>query len=242
MSSKNLVKDLAALSPADLKIFVWSFGVVKQNALIGIDVVEPHHRALKRILVDYRPAAPKLLSLLDALADANRRVSHARPSSKGVQALVTPVYADREQLMAQLTVWGMAGLVPMNIVDRIREGTGKIDAAEDVLAIAALVEQYPSVKGAFVGSMASLDEKVERARNALALLKPTGTAARPNLELDQALDHESRVWVLVQRQHEVLWQDAVRIFGRAVDEHVPSLVSRSFKRRAVTPEPIAPTG
>ena len=241
MPSPLIRKELAALSPAELKVFVWSFGVVKQNALIGIDAVAPHQAKLKRLFSHYTPAAPKLLVLLDALAEANQAVARARPSSKGVQALASPVYVDREGLMAQLTVWGLTGLVPMNEVERIRQGTGKIDAAEDVLAVANLVERDPAVKNAFVGSPQSLTQKVARAKALLAVLKPSGTAERPNHALEHALDDEARVWALVQRQHEALWQEAACLFGRKADEKVPSLVSRTVRRLAAsTAEPVSP--
>jgi hypothetical protein len=240
-SDASVLKEVAALSPAELKMFVWNLGVVKQNALIGVDALEPHHATLKAIYTHYTPAGVKLLSLIDVLAQAHQRVKRARPSAKGIQALSTPVFADREQLIAQLTVWGLTGLVPMAEVNRIKAGTGKIDAAEDVLAIADLVERQPEVKAAFVGSGKSLEEKVGRAKALLDVLKPIGTNERPNHELEEALDFEARVWVLVQRQHEALWKDAARIFGRRVDDKVPSLTVRSSTRRAPKAEPAPAT-
>ena len=93
-----------------------------------------------------------------------------------------------------------------------------------------------------MGLPKSLAERVTRAKTLLGVLKPTGTGARPNYEYEQALDHESLVWLLVQRQHDALWKDGARNFGRSVEERVPALGSRTVGRHAApvvpgTPDP-----
>ncbi len=232
----------AALSPGDLKAFVLSLDVVRQNARIGMAAISPHHDALKRIFVKYVPVEPKLTVLLDALQEASARVDEARPKTKANLQLVAQIWKDRETLMPQLEAWGVNGVVDLKDVERIRAGSGSIDAAKDVLAIAAIVKRTPTLKTMTFGAEL-LEERVARAKAYLAIATPDGTAELPNRAFHEALDLQSRVWTLVAAQHDQLWLHGAAIYLRDVEQHLPALGSRIGTKRAApealpVPEPV----
>ncbi len=76
-----------------------------------------------------------------------------------------------------------------------------------------------------------LAEMVKRANALLALAKKVGARSRAAEAYHQALEVQSRIWKLVQIQHEELWVHGTQVFGRAVDEFVPPLGSRVFAKK-----------
>jgi hypothetical protein len=133
------------------------------------------------------------------------------------------------------------GLVDPKDVERIRSGGGPIDAAKDIIAIAALVERDLAVNSALIGAHL-LDERVERAKTYLAMATPNGTTEMPNRAMRHALEVQSRVWTLVVRQHDQLWLHGAAIYLRDVDAQVPLLGSRHTSKRTEpaveTPAPV----
>lgn len=103
----------------------------------------PHHATLKALFKKYEPAGARLMFLIDALAEATHIIDAARPKTKGNQQLVSQIWKDRESLMPQLDSWRANGVVDAKEVERIHAGTGSMDAARDVLAVAAIVKRLP---------------------------------------------------------------------------------------------------
>ncbi len=229
----------AALSSGNLKAFVFALDVVRQNARIGIAAIEPHHETLKRLFKKYVPAEPRLTVLLDALQEATERLDEARPKSKINLQLVAQIWKDRESLMPQLEAWGVNGIIDPKDVERIRAGSGSMDAAQDVIAIASIVNRKPKLKSKMFGAEL-LDERVERAKAYLAIATPEGTSEVPNRALQEARDLQTRVWTLVAAQYDQLWLHGAAIYLRDVDEHVPLLGSRVVTKRGAPDAPPVP--
>ena len=53
--------------------------------------------------------------------------------------------------------------------------------------------------------------------------------------LTQAQDVLNRFWTLVNHRYDVLWRSGAWIFGRAVDEQVPPILSRDLGPRKAKP-------
>lgn len=144
--------------------------------------------------------------------------------------------------MPQAELWATNGLVDEGEIERIRAGVGPIDAAKDVIAIAAIVNASPAIKAKMFGAD-ELAKRVARAHAYLALATPSRTAELPNLPLAKAVDHQARLWTLVLAQHAELWRHGANIFNREVDEHVPTLNSRVVTKHPdapVEPAPVVP--
>ncbi len=232
--------DALSLKPAELKEFGSDLELVLYNANLGITAVEKHAPQLKLATKGYVWAGSKLRMYLKALVETTTEVERARLPTPGVRELTSEVFADRDLLMSNLTLWGKVGIVPVAEVERIQAGLGPFDAARDVLDIAELSRRVPEAKRRLMLGGSSLDAMVDRANRLLAMLKPAGARERSPDALTEALDAQSRAWTLVLMAHEDLWADGARIFKKDVDEHVPSLLSRTNKRTTdpvTEPEP-----
>ena len=167
-------------------------------------------------------------------------VARAKPFSAGVAKLAEPVFVDRAVLLGQLETWGKVKAVPMNEVQLIKQGTGVIDAAQDVLAIIVLSRQFPKAK--LMKSEEELAAMVTRATALHSVVKPSDQP-RERRALDDAMKMQSRVWTLLCQQYEEVWRYGALLYGRDVDAYVPSLGFRLAKRRgskSTSPVP-APT-
>ncbi len=234
-----ILAQAASLSPAQVKAFLSSFDVVRQNARVGLASVAPHHEKLKGMLIKYVPAEPRLTVLLDALHDATLKIAQERAKTKINVQMINQIWADRAALMPQAELWATNGLVDEAEIERIRAGSGPIDAAKDVIAMAAIANASPEIKAKMFGAD-QLDERVARARTYLDIATPSGTVELPNLALSKALDHQARLWTLVLEQHAELWRHGANLFGDQVDEHVPALNSRVVTKHAEAPVEPAP--
>lgn len=229
-----------ALNPDELKTPTVDFELAKGNAARAVAAVERGEAEIKAYAKHYISAAVRLWVLFDAFQAVTRLVDLARPLALGVRKLLDPVYADRDVLMAQLTVWGKVNLVPANEVERIKAGTGPIDAAQDVLSIIELPSRYPVLEGKLLHSAKELDQMVQRAKALLAVVKPT-SLRRTNDGYAEQLDLQARVWTLLVRQYERLWKDGAFLYGREVDEYVPALGSRVVVKHRADPVVPGPT-
>ncbi len=234
---ESILQAAMLLNRNELTIYKLDTEFVEINARFGIHSVEQREAQLRERLIDYAPAGPHLLELIDALNEASNEVDLVRPTPSGVPKLSEPVYADRNVLMAQLIAWEITGLVPKAEVDRIKAGQGVIDAARDVLAIVKLTSKYPVTKPKLMSTPQELAEMVKRANALLALAKKVGARSHAAEAYHQALEVQSRIWKLVQRQHEVLWIHGTQVFGREVDEFVPPLGSRVVAKKAAAVVP-----
>ena len=234
-----VLSQAASLSPAEVKAFRFTFDVVRQNARFGMASVAPHHETLKAMFITYVPAEPRLTVLLDALHDATLKIAQERAKTKVNLPMVTRIWEDRAALMPRADTGAAHGLVDPAEIERIHAGAGPIDAARDIIAIAALAKASPEIKAKMFGAD-RLDERVARAHAYLRMATPSGTAELPNLPLSNAIDHQARLWTLVLAQHAELWRHAANIFGREADAHVPALNSRLVTRHANAPVEPAP--
>ncbi len=84
---------------------------------------------------------------------------------------------------------------------------------------------------------ADIDESDEVDSRLQTLLKTKGTPRdnRPAPGLAAAVDVRSRFWTLVEARHAMTWRIGAWLWGRAVDEHVPPLQSRTVSRASAAP-------
>lgn len=139
-------------------------------------------------------------------------------------------------------------LVDANVIDDddmapIRPGRGKVDMANDCVALAAVFRKYTKVTvGKTAITAAEIAEADEVGSKLQTLLRTKGTPVdnRPAPALAAAIDARSRFWTLVEQRYEMTWRIGAWLWGRAVDEHVPPLQSRTVARAKAAPAKPAP--
>jgi len=228
---ETIRSDVEGLNPDEVREVKVEIGLAVHNAELGIDALLQHEDVLRVIYRKYVSPVLMLRTLIAALLEAKQDVDDARPTRSGARELGWLVFADREKLLAQLTSWSVVGLVSRREVESIRENRGPVDAARGVLAMIALLDRSLDMKKRSLVSDDALGEMKTRAQKLLTLAQPRGRRRRTNPELTRAIDTQARVWTLLVRQYDLLWQEAVRIFGRKVDDHVPPLGSRVLSKR-----------
>jgi hypothetical protein len=139
-----------------------------------------------------------------------------------------------------------AGFFTQKEYDAIAAGRGPLDAANDCIALAAkyrtkwstlnnktAVTPAQLARASELGTKLQAHFKPERAKRSNAA---TGAAA-------EAAERRDRFWTLATRIAERLWSVGALAFGRAVDDHVPTLQAAQRKRtaaeRAVTAQKVA---
>jgi len=131
-----------------------------------------------------------------------------------------------------LTAAEAAGLIPTLEVEAIREGRGKLDAADDLVALAGLFAKH---KKKLVGKTAITPENLQEAK-VLGLrlktsLKPDAVKTKRSKDPGQAdaADLRDRLYTMMLNAHEATWKKGVLVWGREVDKHVPPLGTRIGK-------------
>ena len=177
--------------------------------------------------------------LLFAALQVNRDLG----SPGTIEALVERAYPIRRRLLKAAEALVDANVIADDDVAPIRPGRGKVDVANDCVALAAVFRKHASgTAGKTAITAADIAEADEVGSKLQTLLKTKGTPAdtRPTPALAAAIDARSRFWTLVEQRHEMTWRIGAWLWGRAVDEHVPPLQSRTVSRAAAAPAKPAP--
>ena len=101
-----------------------------------------------------------------------------------------------------------------------------MDAAQDVIDIAQVVKNHPTVKDKLLCSQAELDLMVDQAHALLAAVRPVESHRRSSQARKQAIVLQSALWSLVLREYELLWQQGAMIYGMQVGDALPVLGAR----------------
>lgn len=132
-----------------------------------------------------------------------------------------------------------AGLLPERAVEKIRQGRGAMDAAQDCVDLAALFRSNAGkLRGKTPVSAANLAEAANVGSELLTMLKPKAARSGKGAgkELMAAVDMRDRFWTMLVRRYEKARRAGVWLWGEAeVDEHVPLLQSRVAAPRKATP-------
>ncbi len=229
------------LSTDQLLTFLLEYKLVKNNGELAADALDQQSVVLSKTFTGYVSPVPRFRGILEALGEATAAVEEARPVQRYARAQIAAISSDRELIMAQLNLFAKAGLVPMPEVERVLAGHGPIDAAEDVVEFARLVEKYPATKATLITTPAELEMMTARAKEYLANARPPSFPVPKNHQLEAAVEWQSRVWTLLVKQHEQLWRYGAFIFGKQVDESVIPLGSRVRRgKKAATEETTTP--
>ena len=157
-----------------------------------------------------------------------------------IEALLNKAHPIRRKLLKSADALVESGVILDADLAPIRPGRGKVDTANDCVALAALFRKYEKkIAGKTAITAADVAESDEVGSKLQTLLRPKGTPAdnRPAPALAIAVDNRNRFMTLVEQRHELMWRIGAWLWGHAVDEHVPPLQSRTVTRASAEPEP-----
>ena len=136
----------------------------------------------------------------------------------------------RAFLLQTAEALALGGLLPQAEVDKIRAGYGRLDAARDLVALAAIFGKHAAkLKGKHSISAAQLKEAADLGTELLTLLKP-GRAKTTTAGTTIGAAERDRLWTLLVQGHDRLWRAGAYLFGHAVAAKVPALQASSGGR------------
>ncbi len=205
--------------------------LARYNVCMGVESLWPERDRLARELVTLDLARVwSLPDLARGLVYATK-MAERKPVSKGeLGEKSTLISTPRTEMLRLAEALSRRGVFPEDALRSLPKGAGRIDVAEDVLA---LVELYcdPKYKKALAGKHPFTPAEFERWREAaeflLNNLRPAG-ARRVKPEATPAERDVLRLWTLLERGYEPVRRAGVWLWGEGeVDQHVPRLLSRA---------------
>lgn len=220
-----------ALGEAELVVVAVDPVLTRHNAAEGAAVMLAARSAVKQtgVVVDWTAIenlAPLGLALLWATAQA-RTVDPQKLTPRIQRGRVL-----RRKLLR--VVQGLVGfdLVPQATVDHIVKGSGSIDTARDLLALAKVFrDDAAKLSGKHPVDEATLSEAEQLGSELLQALRPASGKrfAKPNaIVRDRMVE---RLYTLLSRAYGEVERAAGALWGLDAGKHVPSLRARARRRR-----------
>lgn len=217
------------------------------NAARGVAAVLAHEGRIKQEL----PAVDiESLRSLPALAlGVAFAAEQAAPGPAGpeIRALLSEAAQLRRLHLTTAESLVEAKILPAQEVAKIRAGKGQIDMALDCGALAALFRKHaPAIKGKSAVTAAQTERAAVVGAKLIEVLNPKGASKKRKAgsEEEQKASARDRLWSLLLQRHEDLWRAGAYLFGRDVDERVPSLMARvapvKSKKKGEAATPPAP--
>jgi hypothetical protein len=235
-----------AIAAADIIPLRADVHVAYHNAKTGTDAVLAHADRIVRELPAVKLAELREIpQLAQGVIFAALLVEGSAPESSIAADLATASPL-RQVLLVAAEALAASDYLPRARVKAIRAGRGKLDVANDCVALAALLREHAA---AIAGKTAVTPEQIDQADVVGSRLQtrlktrgvPRGQVAPP--EVQARTEARDRLWTLLHHRWDTLWRAGAYLLGRDVDEHVPSLYAREHApRRQETPAPKPPQG
>lgn len=196
------------------------------DAAMAVVLAEKARIAKELPSVDVAELA-SLPSLALAVAFAALEVDRDRKSDGTTAAKLAEAHPLRRKLLSSAGALADAGVIAAADVEKIRKGSGNLDAAGDLVALAALFGKHAK---AIAGKSPIGAGDVKRAgalgSELLATLKPAAAKASGAKQGAEAAEARDRLWTLLVNRHDRLRRVGTWLFGeREVDAKVPALLA-----------------
>jgi len=232
-----------ALEARDVRPFRLDPSLAYHNVQRAAAALEPMAtritEELPKVHLDDLRALPRLAL---ALSFAASQVDRGGGTSKSLAEPLSKAYALRETMLASAVSLALAGTVPKREVEKIQEGRGKIDAAQDCVDLAAFFKRHAAaVRGKTPVTAAMITEAATLGTELLQVLRPTSAKRdrAPQGALKEAIDIRNRLATLLHQRHELARRAGHWLWGDDVDKHVPPLQARAASKRKAAKEPNA---
>lgn len=172
-----------------------------------------------------------------AVIFAASQVDRGAPVTRSeIRTRLARAHVLRDLLLSSASAAAKAGLIPLRKVEKVREGRGQIDVAQDCVDLAALFTEYASVlRGKTAVSSEQVREAATVGTELLSLLKPMSArrTKTQSTELTSAVDARDRLWTLLVRDAEQARRAGFWLWGEdGVDAHVPRIQAHRAAPRA----------
>jgi len=183
-----------------------------------------------------------LPNLALGLCFAASQVDRGGGTSKQLAEPLRKTYSLRETMLASAVALGLAGTLPKREVEKIQEGRGSLDAAQDCVDLAALFKKHAAAaRGKTPVTAAQVTEAAKLGTELIKVLRPASAKRdrAPTGALKEAIDVRNRFATLVTVRHELLQRVGHWLWGDLVATHVPALQARIAAKRKPTKAPTA---
>jgi hypothetical protein len=232
-------KPLAEGLPAqEYPVFTGQALLMRANIKQALEVLEPHLPAAVSKLKD--PGLREIFelpSLVMALDFASGRVPSARISAGELAQMLSEGGPWRELMLSYLEIAShpLLGLLPRERVAAVRAGTGRLDKAQDFVALAGLFAEF---SGPLAGKHPFSAESIERLSalggELVQQLKP-GNAIQTTRRTSEALLRDRFAFLVSERYDHLQVLAAVALGKRKADELLPALRSAVATRSEEPP-------
>jgi hypothetical protein len=203
-----------------------------RNAKNGCDTVLAKKAELRGYSPEELSALAELPKVALALAFAEGKVEKLSPQSD-LKDKIARLYVVRKILLLGAEACAEEGLLPTAPIEAIKKGRGHIDAAQDCLTLSGLYRDPRYAKTLNENTPAKAERVKEAADLGTEIFERVQPADAPATqeEIDQATDDRNRLWTLLNQRYQDLWKAGAQLFGPAVYQHVPKLMSRVAEAR-----------
>ncbi len=173
----------------------------------------------------------ELPALAMALEYANSRVPGVKLSQGEIDALLAEAGPLRAVLLDYLTVVShpLVNLVPPERVQRIRSGHGKLDSAQDCVAIPGMFYEFSSaLAGKHPFTAAQIERIEELGTMLIQQIRPGGVAKEAATRSPEALVRDQLAAVVVERFDHLLVLATVGLGKAKADATLPALRSAVY--------------
>lgn len=234
---ERFLTDAKALDAAAVKPFRIDTSLAYHNVERGSAALLPFADHLKvelpAIDLDQVRALPELAL---AVSFAASQVDRGGGAPKDLKLSLRRLYALREPLLASAVALAAAGVVPKREVEKIQEGRGSIDAAQDCVDLPAFYNKHAAaIRGKTPVTAAQLTEAAKLGTDMLKVLRKSSAKRdlSPKGELKQAIDVRDRLATLLANRYEQVRRAGYWLWGDAFEKHVPAFQARVVTRRKV---------
>ena len=228
-----LAREALTLSDASIDQVRLPLEIVRHNAAIGSKAILDNREVIQALVKKPNFAeVERLVSLVDATIGASRNAKTIEAEATTFEADLKQLFPLRKVLLSGAEAAEAAGLVPTKEVEAIRVGRGKLDAADDLIALASLFTKHAKkLKGKTAITPANLQNAKALGLRLKAKLKPDAVKSKKVRDAGQvdAADLRDRLYTMVLNAHEVAWKLGAMVWGKDVDKHVPPLGTRIAK-------------
>ncbi|MFT3765851.1 MAG: hypothetical protein QM820_10070 [Minicystis sp.] len=188
--------------------------VAYHNVERGLDAIAPHIDQIKsdlpKVSVQKLQQVSEIaLALIFAAAQVDRGSDGATP------ALLAKARELREPLIKSADALAATGIIPARAVEKIHEGRGWIDLAQDCVDLAALFTKHAkAIKGKTAINAAHIKEAAAVGTDLLKRLKRRGTRTKAAAGVTDAVEARDRLWTLLVERHRELRRVGMWILAR----------------------------
>ena len=228
-----------ALDVRDVKPFRGDPSLAYHNVAEGVEaVLERKEQVRDELPTADLDAIEALPNVALAVCFAASQVDRGAVPASEINARLARARELRDLLLSGAVALKKAKVLPARAVEKIEAGRGAIDAAQDLVDLAALYTgNAAALRGKTVISAAEIREAAALGTELLTMLRPKSArrTRKAPAEVVNAVELRDRLGTLLIQGHDRLRRVGMWLWGEEVSDHVPLLQSRVVNRKKKKP-------